>query len=324
MLSYTIAIRTLGTGGGAFREELRAIVRQTVQPERVLVCIAEGCPRPDFTEGREEYVWVKKGMVAQRALPYDGVESDCLLLLDDDVRLAPDSAERLLKAMERYGADAVGAEVFGTHKLGLAAKLHAAVSGLVLPHCRRNWAFRVRRDGSVSYNNRPVKSFYWSQRCDGPAFLLKRSVLQSLHWEDEQWLDEAGYAYGDDTLETYKIFRNGFRLGVLYDSGAVHLDGGTASRAYHKHPRWLYIRTKASFMNWWRICYTTCGSCWQKALTAASFALKLAWLLLVVGGLALLSCRPCLLSQYVRGNADAWKEVRSERMRRLRSYIVVR
>ena len=99
MLTYSIAIRTLGASGEVFREELLSITRQTIQPEWVLIYIAEGYSRPEYTIGREEYVWVKKGMVAQRILPYDEITSDVVFLLDDDVRLAPDSAERMLKAM---------------------------------------------------------------------------------------------------------------------------------------------------------------------------------------------------------------------------------
>ena len=88
VLTYSIAIRTLGTSGDKFIKELRSIVSQTVQPEKVVVYIAEGYSRPEVTVGKEEYVWVKKGMMTQRALPYDEISSDCILMLDDDVRLA--------------------------------------------------------------------------------------------------------------------------------------------------------------------------------------------------------------------------------------------
>jgi len=50
--SYSIAIRTLGTAGDKFRRELESLCAQTVQPEKVLVYIAEGYPRPDFTVGK--------------------------------------------------------------------------------------------------------------------------------------------------------------------------------------------------------------------------------------------------------------------------------
>ena len=63
MTKYSIAIRTLGTSGEKFVRELESIKRQTVQPEKVVIYIAEGYKRPDYTIGKEEYVWVKKGMM---------------------------------------------------------------------------------------------------------------------------------------------------------------------------------------------------------------------------------------------------------------------
>ena len=47
-MTYSIAIRTLGTAGEKFRQELESIRTQTLQPDRVLVYIAEGYPRPGF------------------------------------------------------------------------------------------------------------------------------------------------------------------------------------------------------------------------------------------------------------------------------------
>ena len=94
-MNYSIAIRTLGTSGEKFVRELESIKRQTVQPEKVVIYIAEGYERPQYTIGKEEYVWVKKGMVAQRALSYSEIDSPLLMMLDDDVELEPDSAERV-------------------------------------------------------------------------------------------------------------------------------------------------------------------------------------------------------------------------------------
>ena len=83
-LTYSIAIRTLGTGGEKYRILLESITHQSLPPERVLVYIAEGYVIPDFRVGKEEYVVVPKGMARQRILPYDEISSDCILLLDDD------------------------------------------------------------------------------------------------------------------------------------------------------------------------------------------------------------------------------------------------
>ena len=109
MTKYSIAIRTLGTSGEKFVKELESIKRQTVQPEKVVIYIAEGYDRPDYTIGKEEYVWVKKGMMAQRVLPYDEIDTPLILMLDDDVELADDSAQKLIEALEENNFDCIAA-----------------------------------------------------------------------------------------------------------------------------------------------------------------------------------------------------------------------
>ena len=53
---YSIAIRTLGTSGDKFVRELESIKRQTLQPERVIVYIAEGYDREGrVCVGQERY-----------------------------------------------------------------------------------------------------------------------------------------------------------------------------------------------------------------------------------------------------------------------------
>lgn len=111
-MNYSVAIRTLGTNPELLKRELESIFRQTILPEKVIVYIAEGYKRPSFQIADEEYIWVRKGMVAQRALRYEEIESPYILLLDDDVELSPASAEKMLNAMLTYKADCVGADVF--------------------------------------------------------------------------------------------------------------------------------------------------------------------------------------------------------------------
>ena len=83
-MSYSVAIRTLGTSGEKYVRELVSIKELTIQPDRVVVYIAEGFARPSFQIGKEEYVWVKKGMVAQRALAYNEIDSEYILLFQKD------------------------------------------------------------------------------------------------------------------------------------------------------------------------------------------------------------------------------------------------
>lgn len=90
-MNYTAVIRTLGKAGEKYQTLLESLDRQTIQPSKILVYIAEGYAIPKETIGKEQYIYVRKGMVAQRALPYQEVDTEYILFLDDDVYL-PETA----------------------------------------------------------------------------------------------------------------------------------------------------------------------------------------------------------------------------------------
>ena len=322
MLSYSVAIRTLGTAGEVFREELLSLGRQTVPPERVMIYIAEGFPRPDFQVGNEEYRWVRKGMMAQRMLPYDEIASDCILLLDDDVCLAPDSAEKLLSSLEEDGADCVGADVFRPQRMRPGTKLYAASVNLVFPHCSRTWAFRMHRNGSFSYLARPKREYYRSQTCGGPCSMWRKDAFLRLHLEDELWLDALGFPYGEDALVSYKLYRNGGRLGIRYDSGVENRDARSSSDRYRQDPDRFRIRSQALLMVWWRSLYRNgADTSISHLLTGTAFALKACWLMLVMAVSALVLLKPKVFYAHLRGLRGGWKAVHAASFRALRPYI---
>jgi hypothetical protein len=208
--------------------------------------------------------------------------------------------------------------VFQNHKLPLWTKVYAAITNLVFPHRSRKWAFKIHRNGSFSYNNRPGKPFYWSQSCGGPAALWRKDRFLGLHLKDELWLESLGFAYGDDALTSYKLHLGGGRLGILYDAGIDHLDAQSASGAFRKSPRHFYIRAKASLMVWWRTCYKNgTDTAVSRGLAAAAFGLKALWLIPVMAGSALVLRNPAVWSSHWQGLLDGLRECRSDAFRNL-------
>lgn len=320
--TYSIAIRTLGAAEDKFRKELESICAQTVQPERVMVYIAEGYARPEFSIGKEEYVWVKKGMMAQRVLRYDEIDSDCVLMLDDDVLLAPDSAERMLRALVENKADCIGADVFQNHRMPFMAKVYAAITNLVFPHWSKTWAFKIHLNGSFSYNDHPTKNYYQSQSCGGPAALWKKDSFLKCRMKDELWLEQLGFPYGEDALMFNKLHRNGGKLGILYDSGITNLDAQSSSGTFRKSPDHIYIRTKASLMTWWRMCYKTGKDTRGSRIPAAiAFGFKSIWLFLVMSFASLIKWDGHYLTAYCKGLQDGRREVHSDDFQNLPPYI---
>ena len=111
-MEYTAVIRTLGKAGEKYQKLLDSLVAQTIKPKQIIVYIAEGYPIPKETVGIEQYVYVKKGMVAQRALTYDEVDTDYILFLDDDVFLPDNAVDTLYNEMMDFDADVISPDVF--------------------------------------------------------------------------------------------------------------------------------------------------------------------------------------------------------------------
>lgn len=300
-MTYSIAIRTLGTGGENYRRLLESITLQTLQPERVVVYIADGYEAPDLRIGREEYVWVPKGMLAQRALRYDEIRSECIMLLDDDVELAPDTAEKMLDAIEKHNADCVAADTFLNHRMTGVQKLRAVIAGLVLPARTQKCAFRMRRCGAFSYLSHPVHGgCYPSDTAAGPCSMWRRQSLVDLHIEHELWVERCGFAYGEDSVYYMKLRANGKRLYVLFDSGAVHLDTGSSSGAFRRGARRLYVRAFNHYVIWHRCVRTI----YPGTYTTICHAAREAWDFLI----ATAAGHPV---QFLRAARDARRYVRS-------------
>ena len=312
-LSYCVAIRTLGKAGVKYQQELESLAKQTIPPQKILVYIAEGYAIPKETIGIEEYIYAPKGMVAQRALPFDEVNTEYVLFLDDDVSLAPNSVEKLFEGIIKENADCIAADTFKNQDMSILSKVLAFVTNWVYPRCNDKWAFKIRKSASFSYNNAPDKDFYLSQSAAGPASLWKLSALRRIHFEDELWLDRFGFAYGDDLLYFYKLYVNGGILLVHYKSGIVHLDAETSSDKYNKDSKRLLFRSMITFVLWWRTCYHRNDlKPFDKLIASIAFSLKTIWgsLIHIAYSLIKLSYKPILY--YIKGINEGWQFVHSD------------
>lgn len=150
--------------------------------------------------------------------------------------------------------------------------------------------------------------------------MIKKGVWRQLHIEDETWLDELGYAYNDDTLETYKIHKNGFRLGVLFDSSSIHMDAKTSVYDKKSSAEKVRLRSMSSFLIWHRAIYSSARGLGKIASTL-SFLLKALW---QSAGLCLFSIvrlNPALLINYFKGLKAGLKMVKSAAFKNLKPYV---
>lgn len=227
-MKYTAVIRTLGTAGDKFQCELDSLCTQTLPPEDIIIYIAEGYPLPKQTCGRERYVRVPKGMVAQRALRYDEVKTEWILFLDDDVYLPPASVQELVDALHENDAHVISPDTFDNAARNLKSELMMTISGrMIARRGDEKYGYKVLRTGGYSYNKHPEPRAYLSETNAGPCFMCRKQDFLKIDLEEELWLDELKYALGDDQAMFYKMHLYGLKQLTLFGSGIRHLDAGS-------------------------------------------------------------------------------------------------
>lgn len=256
-MEYTAVIRTLGKGGDYYQKTLDSLILQSIPPSAIIVYIAEGYALPAETVHREQYVYVKKGMVAQRALQYKKVKTEYILFLDDDVYLPPTGVETLYHELQQYKGDVISPYVFYNHKKSIKDKIRLAVFGREV--CRlfgNRWGFKVLSTAGFSYINNPKKAVYESQTNAGPCFLCRKEDFLNVKYEDELWLDETPYAFPDDQVMFYKMYLSGLKILTSYDSEIVHLDAGSSTGNVDRTCKVIYSEYRNKLIFWHRFIYS--------------------------------------------------------------------
>lgn len=260
-MTYSVVIRTIGKGGKIYQNCLSSIARQSMIPDSVVIYLAEGYDEPKETIGIERIVRVPKGMVAQRALPYDEVESEYILFLDDDVYLPENAVETLFKELTANNGDVIAPIVFDNKGASTKEKIIRTLTGREV--CRPwdgRWANKVLMTAGFSYNNRPSKAVYESQTNAGPCFLCKKETFLNLHYEEEMWLEKTPYAFPDDQVMFFKMHLLGNKVLSSYDTGIVHMDASTTvSNPEEKTLKIIYSEYRNKLIFWHRFIFMPSG-----------------------------------------------------------------
>ena len=279
-MEYTAVIRTLGKAGEKYQTLLDSLVSQTIPPKEIIVYIAEGYPFPKETCGKEKYVYVPKGMVAQRALRYEEVQTEYILFLDDDMYLPPSLVEDLFQAMAETDADVMSPDIYPNNSRPLGQELLMFVSGRM--RARRfcdSWGYKVMRTGGYSYRKHLQKNIYRSQTNAGACFMCRKESFLSIRFEDELWLDEVPYPIGEDQVMFYKMHLSGLRVYTMYGSGIIHLDAG-GNLSTDKEMGLLYSDLRFRMVFWHRFLWSA-DNLWGKILDALAFGYYIAFTLCI-------------------------------------------
>lgn len=312
MIDYTVVIRTLGTAGDYYQRTLNSLLEQTIRPKAVIIYIAEGYEIPKETIGIEQYVYVKKGMVAQRALRYDEVESEYMLFLDDDVYLPPTGVETLYNEMTEHNAQVISPCTFQNHKVSWKSKIVQSLMGKEVPRLFGDrWGYKVLRTGGFSYNNNPVKPVYESTTNAGPCFFCRKEDFLKIKYHEELWLDETPYALPDDQVMFYKMHLNGLKILTSFDSGIVHLDAGSTMQASEeKVLKVIYSEYRNKTIFWHRYIYNRERNLLMKSWSLVCFGYMLA-VQHARSIIKLLKGKKAEVHAFRKGVRDGWEYVKN-------------
>lgn len=250
---YCVAIRTLGMAGEKYLTLLNSLRDQTIEPKRILVYIPHGYPAPKETIGIEEIIRCEKGMVTQRSLPFEEIDTEYVLFCDDDLYLPPSFVERMYTGLKQYNGDCISPEVYYSYKAPFFKKLAFFIHSFVSPRSDDGWAIKIKRNASSSYNNHPIAEVLPTESAAFACLLCKMSAHRAIHFEDERWIEHFSFAAGDDTLYYYKLFLSNFKVLKLFNSGLKHLDAQTGIRPDIRKK--MYYHKMILFIMWYRIVF---------------------------------------------------------------------
>lgn len=321
--TYTFAIRTLGQSGELFKRELESIKKQTVKPQNVFVYVAEGYKLPEYTDGVDKFIRVKKGMASQRLLDYEEITTDFIFFLDDDVELANDSAEKLLTAAVQNKADCIVADTFHNHEMNFKSRIKNILVNSTFPIKSKKWGQIIGLDGALSYNGNPDNRYYETQSGEGPAWMIKKYTYQACDLVSERWIDELDFAFAEDAVQIFKIYSNGFKCGMLYGSNITHLDGGSSSKHYKNSPDRLFRRSRSIYINWVRMRLSNPKMDIRKRIAChISFAIRSCLIQFSYVVTALIFRNPKIASYHIKGIIAGRKFIKTELFKNLPPYII--
>ena len=227
----------------------------------------------------------------QRNLGIAAVDSPLVLLLDDDVVIPTDYAERLVGRWEQAGLEAFGA-IVGSTEPRRPGRAGTWVRRLLMLHFDDpgGTRTRVRRSGKVVWVEKPAAEQVIP--VVGAGAVVYRTDLARRHPFDERF---PGYALGEDLEMSSRVAREAPILQLPDPEYVHHYDPGGRSSP----ERWRYRGRRETYFRLRRID--------RSPLTLAAFGLSVVGELTAALGASLRERNPRSAAGFARG---AWETIR--------------
>ena len=224
-MNYTVVIRTLGNTGEKYQTLLQSIKAQTLPPKEIIVVLPFGY-KVDYQMGSERFIFTDKGMVSQRAVGIQNVQTEYMLVVDDDLEFGPDFVEDLYRWGIQNQLDCVlpmeGILAPNSTKIDLRyplkIRLRGAFTGQLFQVYRKSpFLDKITATAGhcVYLNSNDLDQCYFVATGNFQCFFIKTEVAKNVHFEDEIWLQQgtlSQYAAYDDPSFFYKSYLQGSRI----------------------------------------------------------------------------------------------------------------
>jgi GT2 family glycosyltransferase len=226
-LVYSVAIRSVRDNEFLHRT-LGSLQEQTIPPVEVVIAIPADVQPWEMGDVCKSvrFVQAERGMVTQRAAGILAAKTEYLLLLDDDVVLAPNVAEVLLQAMfEQQAACIVPYWAEGWPRKKFVRSL-MAFWGIAIP--RETGGIHFTAGGGYYYPRQEPTSPWETHGGAGAVILVNREFCRANECLGDVSLQEFSvYALRDDGAFILDIFRKGGRCLMAGGAMFIHLGGTT-------------------------------------------------------------------------------------------------
>lgn len=257
MCNYSIYIRTLGKGGEKYGRLLESIHRQTIPPKKVVIVLPYGYEPPKERLGYESFEFSQKGMLQQRIYAISQVDTEFILLLDDDVTFEDSFVEKLYTTIKQTDADCAIAPLTNDkqHQRKLSNFIGKITRTQIIRKKESPFYIKINRAGGYSIlKNIYANKIYYTQSAHGSHCFIKSNCIKNIHFEDELWLEKSGYALPDDQVMFYKIYKQGYKIAVCTNTIFYHLDAASTGRENRKI-KLFYAKSHNYLIFWYKFIY---------------------------------------------------------------------
>lgn len=247
----------MGTGGEKYQRLLNSIKSQTVQPQETVVVLPWGYTQPNERLGNERFAFCEKGMLKQRIFAMNDAKTPYILLLDDDVEFEPRYIEKIISQMQIAKAQCCIPTTpnCSKEKSSIKKLINRFIGSEVHKPLKGNFYQKINQVGGFVTNSRLKKGhIYYTQTGSGSNCFAETKALKNIHFEEELWLENSGYALPDDQVMFYKLYLQGYKIAICLDTYFKHLDSASTNNG----KRYLNIaRAKAGnyLIFWYRLIY---------------------------------------------------------------------